>query len=285
MFGSVIIDVAIGVAFVFLLLSVVASHINDLVAKFMDWRSKDLDAHIRSMLGDPQLANKVLHHPLVAGLASKPGRTPSYIPANTFALTVFDALVPSSGMPTALENVLQQVNGLPDSQMKGVILPMLEKAQGNLEQSRKNFADWYDQSMERLSGAFKRRMMILSLTVATLITLIFGVDALDLANTLYKEPGLRAALTGAAQNASKDNTTFNDAVKQIQGAGLAIGWGNLPAAGDWVGWLKKFAGLVITIVAVSLGAPFWFDILRNLSNLRGGGGSAPASTPAVETKK
>ncbi|MBI3742223.1 MAG: hypothetical protein HY257_10785 [Chloroflexi bacterium] len=280
MFGSIIIDVAVGVAFVFLLLSVVASHINDLVARFMDWRSKDLDKHIRQMLSDPNLANKVLNHPLVAGLASKPGRTPSYIPSNTFALTVFDALVPASGNQTVVENVRAQVSGLPDSRMKEVVLPMLVKAEGNLEQARKDFAGWYDESMERLSGAFKRRMMLLSLIVAALITLLFGVDAIDLANNLYKEPGVRAALAGAAQTASKDTTTFNEAVKQIQGGGLAIGWSTLPT--DAAGWLKKIAGLLMTTIAVSLGAPFWFDLLRNISSLRGGGS---AQATSAEPKK
>ncbi len=33
-------------------------------------------------------------------------------------------------------------------------------------------------------------------------------------------------------------------------------------------WLLKVMGLLLTIVAVSLGAPFWFDVLNRLVNLR-----------------
>jgi hypothetical protein len=44
--------------------------------------------------------------------------------------------------------------------------------------------------------------------------------------------------------------------------------GNNP---DWLGlWIKKIIGIVVTMIAVAQGAPFWFDLLRKLT--RGGSG-------------
>jgi hypothetical protein len=49
---------------------------------------------------------------------------------------------------------------------------------------------------------------------------------------------------------------------------------------EFAGWaLYKLFGLIISIVAVSLGAPFWFDTLSKFMNLRSAG------TPPGETKK
>ncbi len=59
-----------------------------------------------------------------------------------------------------------------------------------------------------------------------------------------------------------------------------LGWGKLPQ--DVGGWLQKIIGLAITTLAVSLGAPFWFDVLKNLANMRNTG---PAPQPAEPSKK
>jgi hypothetical protein len=41
-----------------------------------------------------------------------------------------------------------------------------------------------------------------------------------------------------------------------------------------LGWLKTILGWAITIAAISLGAPFWFDLLGKVANLKGTGGRA-----------
>ncbi|HWO47495.1 MAG TPA: hypothetical protein VNM41_05485, partial [Solirubrobacterales bacterium] len=44
-------------------------------------------------------------------------------------------------------------------------------------------------------------------------------------------------------------------------------------------WLVSIAGWLISIAAISLGAPFWFDTLGKLSNLRMAG-KKPEEKPA-----
>ena len=57
LFGSTILEVVIGLAFVYLLLSLICSTINELLAGFMKLRARDLEQGIRNMLCDPELAN------------------------------------------------------------------------------------------------------------------------------------------------------------------------------------------------------------------------------------
>jgi hypothetical protein len=59
--------------------------------------------------------------------------------------------------------------------------------------------------------------------------------------------------------------------------GLPLGWSHdtSPHNFFWEG-LGKVLGLLVTAFALTLGAPFWFDLLGKVSNLRGSG--PPATT-------
>jgi hypothetical protein len=98
-----LIETAIGLFFVFLLISLLSSQLVEWVASYRGWRAKELEKAIRAMLHDPVvqknidkealvLADKLYEHPLIASLA-RPGSKPSYIPAGKFALALFDVLL------------------------------------------------------------------------------------------------------------------------------------------------------------------------------------------------
>jgi hypothetical protein len=101
MFGSSILEVAIGVVFVYLLLSLICTAINEWIATLINKRGKNLFDGIRNLLNDPKftgLAQQVYTHGLLDGISqdaansAKPNRLPSYIPSNTFALALLDIL-------------------------------------------------------------------------------------------------------------------------------------------------------------------------------------------------
>ncbi len=90
----------------------------------------------------------------------------------------------------------------------------------------------------------------------------------------------RATAAQATVDALKTATnSAKDAAGVVGALPLPFGCGRAPAAsaqgGDLRGWfwiiLGKFPGFLLTAFAVSLGAPFWFDTLTNLANLRGAG--------------
>ncbi len=61
-------------------------------------------------------------------------------------------------MQTAIQN-------LPPSNIKDALVTSLTVAQGNFDQFRKHVATWFDDSMDRLSGAYKRHMKFISIVV------------------------------------------------------------------------------------------------------------------------
>jgi hypothetical protein len=49
------------------------------------------------------------------------------------------------------------------------------------------------------------------------------------------------------------------------------------------GWARRIAGWIFTAVAMSLGAPFWFDLLNKFVNLRAGAAPPPKAQPRSDT--
>jgi hypothetical protein len=289
MFGSTIVDVAIGLMFFYFLFSVITTHVNEFIATKMQWRAKDLEDQIRRMLGDPNLANRVLQNPVITTIASRDGK-PSYIPPNTFALALFDAFVPEGQSANVFDHVRAGVvSNLPTNKASEAVLKIIDHANGDMKQARAGAEEWFNAAMDRLSGAYKRRMQYVTLLVSLLLTALLGADTLSIADALYKEPTLRAAVTGAAQAAPASQqaqapqgtpptvSSLQQSVALLSKSGLPIGWGTLPT--DLGGWFRKVLGLLITTLAISLGAPFWFDILKNVANLRSSG-PAPAAAPS-----
>jgi len=292
MFGSTILDVAIGLVFVYFMLSLIASQANDLIARMLKWRAKSLEDGVRKMLLDDDLAQRVWQHPLIAGTEFK---APENIPSGTFVLALIDAIAPpTEGSATPAVQALQnQITHLPEGHVKKQLTNIVNSANGNMIQARAGIESWFNGSMERVSSEYKKKMLQLTLLVSFLISAILGVDSLGLANGLWREPVMRAALAGSAQVTGQTNSTIpaptaastQDTIKQLASYSLPIGWGNsLPQ--DFWGWFSKIVGILMTTLAVSLGAPFWFDLLRTLSNLRSSTGqtrtmaTAPAS-PAM----
>lgn len=73
MLGSPILDVAIGMAFIYLLLSLIASAIQELLSSLVETRSANLYNGIRSLLsGDTNLVKLLYSHGLIAGLYKNP---------------------------------------------------------------------------------------------------------------------------------------------------------------------------------------------------------------------
>jgi len=122
---STIVDVAIGLIFIYLLLSLMCSAANEIIELMLKKRAIDLERGIREMLapgsesGTPDIIQKLYNHPLInnlfgehyedSGIASgarKIWRTglPSYIPARSFALALMDLVTipePAEGASAA----------------------------------------------------------------------------------------------------------------------------------------------------------------------------------------
>ena len=92
-----------------------------------------------------------------------------------------------------------------------------------------------------------------------------------MAEELWRNDALRTQIAAQAQAAAREgdvSTLEATTMKSLES--FPIGWGE--GEGGWLDWLKRIFGWLITTAAVSLGAPFWFDLLGKVANLRGAGG-------------
>lgn len=243
----------------------------------------------------------------------------------------------------------------------------------DLDGAKKRLGDWYNNAMNRTTGAYKRQVQMRLIVIATFVCLLLNADSLRMAERLWREPLLRAQIVTAAQEAvsrtaspapspspagtpapapagqpplntpspagqppppaahpnsssppapaptksqggtasgtvpdTATGTTPNpapnpsppvlpsDAADKILAKGntlpLPLGWNvNFPSLLKnpppdlFTRTFWKLVGLLVTVIALSLGAPFWFDTLNRLVDLRAAG-PRPDSTGKTNPK-
>jgi hypothetical protein len=289
--GSPVLDVAIGLSFVFFLLSLVVSAGTELTSWIASRRAANLEKALRSLLGNEQWATAILDHPLIQAGVRKKGQRPSYISARNFSLAFLDVFAPPKGQKGTLRRVKEEAEKLDESSvLKRQVIALLEDAEGDVERFRASVEAWFNDTMDRVSGWYRRWAQAIACVIAAVVAIGLNVDTLRVADRLANDQTVREAVVAQAQQtlASQSRASTNpESPKQagegVQSATNEIGALNLP-----VGWndandqidLSTFVGWLLTAIAISLGAPFWFDSLSKLSNLRTTG--AKPSTTASE---
>jgi hypothetical protein len=305
MFGSTILDLAIGLIFTFLIVSLVTSAATETVASALSWRSNTLLQGIKDMLNDPQfnglalaLYNHGLVNPQSSGNAANEAQLsaqPSYIDKKQFADAVIDLTGVVAGANVA--DMQAKINAaVPDPQVRGVLNSIVARAGADIDDVRTGIADWFDNAMDRVSGVYKRKTQWWSLGIGLVLVIALNVDAIKIAQTLWDQPMLVKSLPPVS-----NITNATDALNQLQKLGLPFGWdwdhkasenqkasgdqkapGDTPPAPKWwsapLGWGSTIFGWLITAVATLFGAPFWFDTLQRFVQLRGTGDGAGTST-------
>jgi len=251
-----------------------------------------LEEAFAGQIGNP--AEQFYSHPLIKVLAPS-GKHPSYVPARTFALALIDIV--TSEHPEAANSAAElrrQIDRLPEGDLKRSLIALLHEAGDDIVKARIAVEAWFDTSMDRVSGWYKRKTHWMTVALALGITVVTNADTIRIANTLWREPTLRAqvvaqAETRARQGLPETGVPVEDKslLQQLMGWGdelnpLGAAWEKKDTAA-WFGALgallaAHLIGWLMTAVATSLGAPFWFDILNKVINLRSAG-RAPEPRP------
>jgi hypothetical protein len=194
-----------------------------------------------------------------------------------------DAASKVTGVDKVLGSAKQLVGNLQEGELKRTLQLLLDDAEEVEQDLDKRAAlvsarieAWFNDRMARASGWYKRNAQFWSLIFAAVITLAFNADTLKVAKLLWRDSALRDAVVANAQ-------TFHDTnVGELLSSGLPIGWQGFNPHGYDL--LFIVAGWVITALAVSLGAAFWFDVLSKALQLRGSGARVSATSGKIETK-
>lgn len=311
--GITALDVAIGLFFVYLILSIVVSTINEAIASRLKWRSNHLLGGVRNLLQDDGQYEAFLANWRIKALHDDKGRPPSYIPSRAFALALLDTLAPQPGVEKSqdlIAHAKQAVDKIENDAVRGLLTDALAESRGDVERFRQSIERSFDDVMARVSGWYKRRVQVAMFLIGIAVTGFANADTFAIGDRLWRDDAVRAAVvtqaTVAAEQdqpitcpAAKDEDAQEpepeseaakrtpDPLKEaarcvddLGELGIPLGWTADTTPDDAWGWVGKVLGLLLTAVALSFGAPFWFDLLGKISRLRGAGiREAPAAPP------
>jgi len=183
MFGSAILDTAIGLIFVFLAVGLAVSAANEVLAALFKLRARNLLLGIQELLQDPSadgLVTRFYKHPLIAGLAglAANGGKPSYIPSRTFVLALLDLVSPTTeGTNRTLDDLKAGIEKLPAS-LQVTFRVLLDEAGHDIERFKTQLEIWFNNTMDRASGWYKRKTQAIQLVLALAIVVIANVDSI-----------------------------------------------------------------------------------------------------------
>ena len=366
-----IVEVAIGLIFVWIVLSLATIQIQESINSRLDKRARDMEEAIHEMLANPNLKAQFYDHPVIRGLTSKkrtePSRIPawlyrypilrgftkeirklpSYIPSQQFSLALFEITM-TAGTESSLiqqgllkirddlkndkkmspeQAVITELNlliefarsaaateagtaftkktlaalktkaeefSLQHPELRPVIEAALEEAsrrkdeiddllksraaprggdaftnlrrgvaalsvispevnqtlnalllniedyigekESKLAKARQNVEKWFDDSMDRVSGVFKRESQQIALIIGLVLALVFNVDSISLTSYLWREPSIRAVVVANAERLASPSPDSNgqpgtsqdvevqDLVDQFTELKLPVGW-------------------------------------------------------------
>jgi hypothetical protein len=334
-FGTAL-DLTIGLVLIYFLFSLVTSGINEVIASACHLRAKYLEAAIVKLLGEH--AAQFFAHPSIMAMGGNSGwalpwkplptepsggrRKPSYIPSDTFATTVLSIVAAPAGLddpttayvPTLNElqdNLESALRAIPNQELGKTLQLLYTEAGNDLAHFMKGIENWFDSSMDRVSGWYKRNAKITMMAIGLVVAVAGNIDTLSVAKVLWNNGPVRDAVVAQAQNviANSSGTTTStstdstrascptpltsssdpaatpppgdsvacvvqqiDAIQQLH---LPIGWSEQAGVSRFSGsiWNRalKILGWVLTAIALSFGAPFWFQMLGKLVNLRSSG--------------
>lgn len=351
-------DVAIGLVFIYLLYSLLATIIQEIVATYFSLRAVNLEKAISRMLedgsGNKNIVKAFYNHPIIKFLGEneRNKKKPAYLKADTFSKVMIDllkgnsdaALTPGADIRPLIQQAIDKgmiAWNTPVGKDASAISAKIEKetvlylrsiwadSQGDVDRFRKYLENWFNETMDRASGWYKKRTQRILFFIGFVMAAFFNVNTIDIVKKLEKDPELRTELVTEAdaftkahpnldkelmqekqQDAiiakkdttgktslktldsinevqyEKDTARRNRLVKQateivtkdISGANhiMGLGWTEkhfeeeIHQTPSEVAIFFAFSiiGWIITALAISLGAPFWFDLLNRLMQLR-----------------
>ncbi|WP_233752810.1 hypothetical protein [Flavilitoribacter nigricans] len=278
------------------MLSLFATSIMELLAAMLRLRGRNLKMTLKNLLIDEKKGSSGVYeafitNPLYKQLSFKYGRgvsnPPSYIDNDSFRTILFDIILGEDGLESQLKT---KIDALENDEMRRILKQLIRDADGKIDVFKQRIGEWYESIMDRASGYYKRMTQKILIIVGIVMAVVLNADTLALYRSLETNPEtldkLVAAAEAVAENESVDGMVRTDLeyeaaleqVRRMKGnvddlrSPLGMGWQNINLAEMSVyNWAVKILGWIITAIAISLGAPFWFDLLRKIVNLRSTG--------------
>lgn len=373
MLNSGIIDIVIGLVFIYLLYSLLATIIQEIIASYFGFRAKILERAIFRMLEDENkfstrikgifylfkkfgnggkknsASYEYYKHPLILFLGESDCHgKPSYINNKTFSKVIVDLLrgkdvKPGDDIVSMIQKSLDEKttnwgNAKINEQTLIYLNSIWVDANGDVLKFRRHLESWFDETMDRASGWYKKHTQFILFYIGLTIAIVFNVDTIKIVKKLEKDPMLREQIVQQAnafveahpnldielyqkkldyeksmdERAKADSLLSGKNMSSYQQDSVALikyellksrrdtllnraeslmkndlsksrnllGMSQYAFDGTLWTFLCALFGWIITALAISLGAPFWFDLLNKMMKLRGS-----VATPTSDDKE
>jgi hypothetical protein len=290
-----ILQVAIGLSFFFFVFSLVVSAVNEGIAGVFHLRARTLETGITNLVtgslrgDDPEgmaIVSAIYEHSMVNGYG-KGKQKPAYLASRSFRNALLDVtglLEASTGHgPEVVAKVDAALEAIPSGPLRNTLTSIWRSVERDPQEFRAGVERWFDRGMDRVTGWYRRRAKLIAFVIGLLAAFAVNADTLRTTNVLWKDDAKREAIVGEVQ-AGKDQTTANQALQRLDDLGFPIGWARTNRPHDATDWLVAVFGWLVTAIAISLGAPFWFDVLNRFGSLRAAG-NKPESVLAPTASK
>lgn len=343
-----VLDVLVGLCFVFGLFSLLVSAATEVLMTLWAQRARTLVQAIRGLLPGDDLMRMLVQHPLVQGLGAaehdstsrgwfskiwqklstvalsdgKRADFPSYLPSGVFADSLLHLLRSGGlrkgevGRDDAMAVLIEDVQ---QPELRTTLQALHDSALDSGIPFRLRLQQWFDDTMERASGWYKRLAHVVLFLVGFIMAIWLNVDALHIAGALSVNGDLRktiatkaadfastqiakgasmavapsAPLPGGSPASAEDLNArlevqmqaYNTAVSNLDALGLPIRWGKNEKLYVMSNPVGAVFGWLLSALAAAMGANFWFSILGGLLKMRlAGSKPEPASSaPMVAT--
>lgn len=298
-----ILEVVIGLIFIYYVLGSIVSLITQWINESLETRGKALQRYLIKIVGDAKLGDLV-ELPQIKALrpiryknflsvfnsATEP-KMVEKIPVTTLVDAYFDIAGFTANTRLDASQLIALMEKLPQSEGKEAFVQWINQGVTNLEDLRKRTTAYFAGLMDQAAATFRSNARSFVIILSFGVTLLLGVDSIQLVRTLWLNAEIRALAAAKAEMVVQQegvDATITDLLQELSDLTINIGWWRtgLPAAGtaatDWALFVfLKVLGLGLTVMAVSQGSSFWYDLLKKIASPGkglGGGGSSGGDT-------
>ncbi len=269
--------------FVYAVLSLICTAVHEWLVALLQLRAKTLKSGLIDLLDDASVAlsEPFYAHTEIRALTAATAH-PSYLCPATFARVLVDVITATETAVVEARQIIDAVQAMPAGRLRSALLNLLRHV--NLadpdacHQIQQRIENWFNAAMQRTGAAYQRSAQLITCAIAFAICVSVNADSVRIAQVLWSSPTVRTHVTTAATNNPHQPSSRIQIEEQL---GSLLSWSddvkdsgcNLGDAAGWRAFLlwsipRRLAGWLLTTVAISLGAPFWFDTLNRFVRLR-----------------
>jgi hypothetical protein len=303
-------DVLVALITIYIVLALTVSAATEVLTRIVGLRSIGLRSGIRSILQDPSLgifkeqaATRAFWASGIIKSATDGDSRPTSLDALTFATATLSALKTSVSTNDGTGKPASILSG--NEHLQSVLDDLAERAIHRGTSLHDELAQHFDATMEKMARWYRHWTQFIAFALAAVFTVYVNANSLDLLHQLTAHPEARLELAKVQLALNADQRAETQARSTTSSASAPTSTASTPPASgrstadqltdayeiitkDSLGGGFKWPdtadarwhvllGLLMTILAVSLGAPFWFDVLGRITQ-KPTGTNQPASS-------